>query len=73
MLAKQYLSKKQTVSDRRLPPIDLLIIFYIPYSLFNGVIASWFSVMNITFSNLPFGDPKIKDTIIGHIGNYLIM
>jgi len=44
------------------------VLLCLAYSLFNGVIASWFSVMNITFSNLPFGGPKNKDTIIGHIG-----
>ena len=38
------------------------------YSLFNGVIASWYSVMNITFQPLPLGPPEQTDTIIGYIG-----
>ena len=45
------------------------ILLCLAYSLFNGVIASWFSVMNITFEPLPFDDPSQTDKIIGRIGN----
>ena len=39
------------------------------FSLFNGLIASWYSVMNITFASLPItDDPMEKDEIIGYIG-----
>ena len=44
------------------------ILLTLAYSLFNGVIASWFSVMNITFEPLPFDDPEDTDAIIGRIG-----
>ena len=45
------------------------ILLCLAYSLFNGVIASWFSVMNITFEPLPFDDASQTDKIIGRIGN----
>ena len=38
------------------------------FSLFNGLIASWYSVMNITFSGLPIGEADDADRIIGYIG-----
>jgi len=44
------------------------IILTLAYSLFNGVIASWYSVMNITFKPLPLGSPEDTDKIIGYIG-----
>ena len=31
------------------------------FSLFNGLIASWYSVMNITFSELPIGEDGEAD------------
>ena len=31
------------------------------FSLFNGLIASWYSVMNITFSGLPIGEADDAD------------
>ncbi len=37
------------------------VLLTLSYSLFNGVIASWYSVMNITFSPLPLGNPE--DTV----------
>ena len=43
------------------------------YSLFNGVVASWYSVMNITFHSLPLGNPEDTDTTIGHIGLFSIV
>ncbi len=31
------------------------LLMTLSFSLFNGLVASWYSVMNITFSELPFG------------------
>ena len=36
------------------------ILLVVVYSLFNGLIASWYSVMNITFAHLPIGEPQDK-------------
>ncbi len=30
------------------------------FAFFNGLIASWYSVMNITFSDLPIGNDKVS-------------
>lgn len=49
------------------------IMLTLAYSLFNGVIASWFSVMNITFSHLDLGPPEDTDKIIGYIGIFAIV
>lgn len=38
------------------------------FSLYNGLIASWYSVMNVTFRPLPLGNPQDTDKIIGYIG-----
>ncbi len=43
------------------------------FSLFNGLIASWYSVMNITFDHLPIGPAEDKDKIIGYIGIWAIV
>lgn len=49
------------------------IMLTLAYSLFNGVIASWYSVMNITFKPLPLGPPTDTDKIIGYIGIFSII
>ncbi len=49
------------------------ILLTLAYSLFNGVIASWYSVMNITFKPLPLGPPEDTDRIIGYIGIFSIV
>jgi hypothetical protein len=46
------------------------ILMALSYSLFNGVIASWYSVMNITFQPLPLGNPE--DTVRKHQQNIKI-
>ncbi len=38
------------------------LLMTICFSLFNGLIASWYSVMNITFSHLPIGKAEEKVT-----------
>jgi len=45
----------------------------VAFSLFNGLIASWYSVMNITFAHLPLGHEDDKDRIIGYIGLWAIV
>ena len=49
------------------------IMLTLAYSLFNGVVASWYSVMNITFRPLPLGPPEDTDKIIGYIGIFSII
>lgn len=49
------------------------ILLTLAYSLFNGVIASWYSVMNITFDPLPIGQESDTDQIIGYIGIFSIV
>lgn len=44
------------------------ILLTLAYSSFNGIVASWFSMMNVTFEPLPLGAPEDKDKIIGYIG-----
>jgi len=44
------------------------VLMTLSFSLFNGLIASWYSVMNITFRPLPLGDPTEVDGVIGYIG-----
>ena len=44
------------------------LLMTLSFSLFNGLIASWYSVMNITFRPLPLGDPQDVDGLIGYIG-----
>jgi len=44
------------------------LLMTISFSLFNGLIASWYSVMNITFKPLPLGDSQDVDGVIGYIG-----
>jgi len=44
------------------------LLMTLSFSLFNGLIASWYSVMNITFRNLPLGDSTDVDGVIGYIG-----
>ena len=50
------------------PSCGLAIMLTLAYSLFNGVVASWYSVMNITFEPLPLGPKEQTDQIIGYIG-----
>lgn len=49
------------------------VLMTLSFSLFNGVIASWYSVMNITFRPLPIGNPEDTDRIIGYIGIWSIV
>eukprot|EP00095_Tigriopus_kingsejongensis_P004501 maker-scaffold427_size174323-snap-gene-0.36 protein:Tk04501 transcript:maker-scaffold427_size174323-snap-gene-0.36-mRNA-1 annotation:"hypothetical protein DAPPUDRAFT_102163" len=49
------------------------LLMTLSFSLFNGLIASWYSVMNITFEPLPLGNTEDKDKIIGHIGLWAII
>ena len=49
------------------------IMLTLAYSLFNGVVASWYSVMNITFDPLPLGPKEDTDKIIGYIGLFSIV
>ena len=49
------------------------MLMTLSFSLFNGLIASWYSVMNITFRPLPLGDPQDVDWVIGHIGLFAII
>jgi len=44
------------------------LLMTLSFSLFNGLIASWYSVMNITFKPLPLGDSQDVDGVIGYIG-----
>jgi len=44
------------------------LLMTLSFSLFNGLIASWYSVMNITFRPLPLGDATDVDGVIGYIG-----
>ena len=37
------------------------LLMTLSFSLFNGLIASWYSVMNITFSGLPIGEADDAD------------
>lgn len=46
----------------------------VAFSLFNGLVASWYSVVNITFRDLPLdADLREQDRCIGYIGMLCIV